>query len=273
MPKIFLTGATGFVGGDILHAVATAFPSSSIIALVRDKSRASKIADKFKNVSLCEGDLDSKDIIAREVQECDVVINAAQAKYLPGVENIAEGIRRSSRDAPSELDFIPKVYDDLDGASEIHSLISKTASRAVDQYVLQFAQQNEDKHPDPGPVQVGDRNGESVYVGKGEARWGNVHISDLADLAVKLVRAALSDPSSASLWNQNGLYLVQTGEITWKEIAEHIGKAAEGSGKKAGVKSGKSSRASEHLGWTTAQHSLEDEIPLTFDRELKASSR
>lgn len=130
----------------------------------------------------------------------------------------------------------PKVYDDLDGASEIHSLISKTASRAVDQYVLQFAQQNEDKVrtalifppiiygqgrglgnsrsiqiPDLCKSAIG--TGESVYVGKGEARWGNVHISDLADLAVKLVRAALSDPSSASLWNQNGLYLVQTGEI------------------------------------------------------------
>lgn len=128
------------------------------------------------------------------------------------------------------------AYNDYDGASEITSLIQKTASRAADQAILAIANELSSKvrlaviFPpiiygegrglvNTRSVQIPDLcklaiQGEgAVYVGKGEARWGNIHIADLSDLMVKLVERAVSGDVSQDLWNQNGLYSAQSGEI------------------------------------------------------------
>lgn len=52
-----------------------------------------------------------------------------------------------------------------------------------------------------------------VQVGKGQSRWGNVHIQDVSQLIVHLVEKAAEAKSEEQVWNQNGLYLTGVGEI------------------------------------------------------------
>lgn len=69
------TGATGYIGGDVLASIASQFPAASITALVRDTARAKPITNKYPHVQLQQGDLDSADIIEAAVKEADVVIS------------------------------------------------------------------------------------------------------------------------------------------------------------------------------------------------------
>lgn len=69
------TGATGYIGGDVLYALTEAFRSSKIMALVRNESRASLVTAKFPYVTPVIGDLDSTSQITSEAAEADVVLS------------------------------------------------------------------------------------------------------------------------------------------------------------------------------------------------------
>lgn len=59
----------------------------------------------------------------------------------------------------------------------------------------------------------------AVYVGRGEAAWGNVHITDLSNLITAIVRRAQEEDADPELWNEHGLYTVQTGQMVCKCMA------------------------------------------------------
>lgn len=132
------------------------------------------------------------------------------------------------------------VYNDYDGLADITALIHQTPSRAADQAVLGLTDElASTKHgvrlailfppiiygrgrglghhrsvQIPALCQLAVREGVAAHVGKGEARWGNVHIADLSGLIVRLVDKAVSGaPVQDQVWNQNGLYFVRDGEI------------------------------------------------------------
>jgi nucleoside-diphosphate-sugar epimerase len=49
-----------------------------------------------------------------------------------------------------------------------------------------------------------------LYLGRGLSRWGIIHVSDLADLFVKLVEHAVN-ATPAPIWNENGLFFAENG--------------------------------------------------------------
>lgn len=73
MTKIFVTGATGYIGGDALHAIATAHPEYEITALVRNADKGATVAAEYAKVKMVYGDLDSTDLITEEAGKADVV--------------------------------------------------------------------------------------------------------------------------------------------------------------------------------------------------------
>lgn len=73
MTKIFMTGSTGYIGGDAMYAIATAHPEYEITALVRNSDKGAKVAAKFPSVKLVYGDLDSVDVLERESRAADIV--------------------------------------------------------------------------------------------------------------------------------------------------------------------------------------------------------
>lgn len=56
-------------------------------------------------------------------------------------------------------------------------------------------------------------NGYSPVVGKGLASWSNVHISDVAQLILKLLEAAQSKDNQKPLWNADGIYFAEAGKM------------------------------------------------------------
>lgn len=127
-------------------------------------------------------------------------------------------------------------------------------------------------------------------VGQGKARWNNIHVSDLAQLFVRLTEAAIEQNTDAQLWNENGYYLVENGEHIWSDLARLMGKKATGLGlvkgqldessldkdkaiEQAGFEAvswgynsrGKAERARKLVGWKPVGPSIED----TVDEILK----
>lgn len=53
--KVFLTGASGFIGGDALYAVHKAQPDWEISVLIRDRQKAKQIQEAYPDVKIVLG--------------------------------------------------------------------------------------------------------------------------------------------------------------------------------------------------------------------------
>ncbi|KAL8867552.1 MAG: hypothetical protein Q9174_005590, partial [Haloplaca sp. 1 TL-2023] len=62
-PKLFLTGVTGYIGGDFLYLVSEKHPDWELTALVRNSDKGAKVTVAFPKVKLVYGDLSSTDLI------------------------------------------------------------------------------------------------------------------------------------------------------------------------------------------------------------------
>jgi nucleoside-diphosphate-sugar epimerase len=96
---VFLTGATGFVGGALAHALAR--QGAVIRALARDRARAGYIAD-LPNLTLIDGHLSDNEALRLGCQGASIVIHVAAATsgaLAPMREANVEGTRRMAEAA------------------------------------------------------------------------------------------------------------------------------------------------------------------------------
>ena len=73
MTKLFITGATGYIGGDALYAIANTHPEYELTALVRNSDKGAQVVKDYAKIKLVYGDLDSVDLITEESTKADVV--------------------------------------------------------------------------------------------------------------------------------------------------------------------------------------------------------
>ncbi|KAI0019436.1 NAD(P)-binding protein [Xylariomycetidae sp. FL0641] len=159
MAKIFLTGASGYVGGHVLRVVRDAYPQHTFRALVRDASKANSVS-AVGGVEVVQGTLDDAELISREASAADIVLNLAATGHIGCVKAIHQGLSsRSSNShwvqlsgatnlaAPELADKsrVPgspsdRVFDDMDGIQEIRDVIQKHANtRVVDNFIVSEA--------------------------------------------------------------------------------------------------------------------------------------
>jgi hypothetical protein len=74
MVNIFITGATGYIGGDTLYELYNKHPEYSYTALVRTAEKGKSVTDKFPKVKTVQGDNDSSDLLKEEASKADIVI-------------------------------------------------------------------------------------------------------------------------------------------------------------------------------------------------------
>lgn len=79
MTKIFATGVTGYIGGDALHAIATAHPEYDITCLVRNSDKGAKVAKDYPSIKLVYGDLDKAELLEDESKKADIVCRKSPA--------------------------------------------------------------------------------------------------------------------------------------------------------------------------------------------------
>ena len=75
MTKVFVTGATGYIGGDAFFAVAKAHPEYDFTCLVRNSDKGAQVAKDCASVKLVYGDLDKVDLIEEECKKADIVLS------------------------------------------------------------------------------------------------------------------------------------------------------------------------------------------------------
>ncbi|KAL8769376.1 MAG: hypothetical protein Q9209_004603 [Squamulea sp. 1 TL-2023] len=73
-PKIFVTGATGYIGGDALYQLIKSGKEYNVTTLVRNSEKGGQIASKYPAIRLVYGDLDSTELLEEEARKADIVL-------------------------------------------------------------------------------------------------------------------------------------------------------------------------------------------------------
>ncbi|KAF7974324.1 hypothetical protein HWV62_12368 [Athelia sp. TMB] len=82
--KIFITGATGYIGGSILHGLVQKFPENvEITALVRNQEKAAKVIAAHPHVKIAIGDFTSTEVIEKLAEESNIVIHTESDNLVP----------------------------------------------------------------------------------------------------------------------------------------------------------------------------------------------
>lgn len=77
-PKIFITGATGYIAGDALYVLNKAHPEYEYTALVRSQEKADKVRAAYPKINIVLGGLDDSSLLEEEAAKADVVLRRFQ---------------------------------------------------------------------------------------------------------------------------------------------------------------------------------------------------
>jgi nucleoside-diphosphate-sugar epimerase len=256
--RVFVTGASGFVGSAIVKELLAA--GHQVLGLVRSDKGAEQLA--ATGAEVLRGDVNDIDIIRQGATACQAVIHTAfnhdfsQFKanceadrkvietfgealtgtnkplvITSGVGLLDYGRLVSEADtAPVGSDVIPRV------ASE--EAAKAASAKGVNVYIVRLPPSVHGAG-DHGfvPIVIGmaREKGESVYVGEGNNQWPAVHRSDAAAVYRLIVE---KQPSLKTVHA-----VAETG-VPFREIAQAIGK-----GLNLTVVSKGNDEATDHFGW------------------------
>ena len=238
--KIFLTGATGYIGGTLAQRLLK--EKHQVQGLVRSAEKA-RLLEQTGIVPVL-GTLDDDAVLRKAASEADAVINAASSDHRGAVESLIDALAGSEKplihtsgssivydEAGGDAES-PKIYHD---DSFFQPLPIRQARVAIDRLVrtagisrgiraivicpttIYGPGRGLKKESDQIPklIRKSKDRGAGVYVGRGINRWSNVHIDDLIDLYLLVLEKA---PSGAFFFAENG-------EESYKRIAESISKS------------------------------------------------
>ncbi|EED19806.1 nucleoside-diphosphate-sugar epimerase, putative [Talaromyces stipitatus ATCC 10500] len=217
MSKIFLTGATGYIGGEALYAISKKHPDFSISALVRDTTKNQRIKAAFSNVRIVNGELDDFELLKREAANADIVVHTADASdHVIAAQAIAAGLaeghtaskpgywlhvggtgiltfRDSDRNVYGEYD--DKIYNDWEGVDELTHLPDHAFHRNVDKIVLEAGTKNADR------VKTALICPPTIYgPGRGPINQKSRQVYALASMTLQIKKAPLLG-AGKSIWN------------------------------------------------------------------------
>lgn len=234
--NVFITGAAGYIGGSVANALLDA--KHVIRGLVRSPDKVNLLA--ARGVTPVFGSLDDLDLLVREAQQADAVINAASSDHRASVEALLQGLHGSDKpflhtsgssvigDDVRGNKLSEHVFDDdtpfivepeKQERHAIDNLILVAAAKGVRSVVLcnsMIYGTGTGVHADsvqiPPLVEQAGRSGVVRIVGSGVNRWSNVHIHDVAEL----YRLALEKAPAGAF------YFVENGENSYAEIGAAI---------------------------------------------------
>ena len=295
--KIFLTGAAGYIGGEIATRLRDA--GHRVSGLVRPPMEAYAEQLHALGVEPVYGTLEDSELIGRLASESDAFINTANADHRGVVEVAIAAMRQSGKtliqtsgsSITADLaggNSTDAVYDD---ETVVKPVPARAARIALNDLVLAAATadgirtmviapsmvygQGSGVHKDsiqvPALIRVARKFGAGCYIGNGENRWSNVHVADLADLYLQVLFGA---PAGA-------FYYVENGENSMREIAAAISRMLGFDGRTQSLSDAdalaefgeamtrlslgsnsrvRARRAHEELGWTRHRATLQEEI-------------
>ncbi len=224
--KIFVTGATGFIGGSLAQRLVA--DGHQVCGLVRSEIKAGLLEQA--GIQPIIGTLDNAQVLTEAAHQADAIIDAASADHLGSVETLLKALTGTEKpflhtsgssivcdDARGESEN-PKIYHD---DSYIQPTPMREARFAIDRFVrfagishgirtavicptmIYGAGRGLQKDSDQIPklIRRSKEQEAGVYIGKGLNRWSNVYINDLVDLYLLALEKA---PSASFFFAENG---------------------------------------------------------------------
>jgi nucleoside-diphosphate-sugar epimerase len=234
--KIFITGASGFIGGSIAAHLVRA--GHQVRGLIRKPEHCTEL--QRLGIEPVIGTLDDRELLTAEAKAADAVINAASSDHEDAVKALIEGLAGSGK--PVLHTSGSSIVGDASGGEAGEARIyhedalpkptaDKAARVAIDQRVLDAAQQNirsavlcntliygHGAVPGSASVQLprlvrqAQKSGVVRHVGSGGNIWSNVHIDDVAEL----YRLALEQTPAGTF------YFVESGEASFRDMSAAI---------------------------------------------------
>lgn len=241
--RIFLTGATGYLGGSL--AVRLVAEGHHVRGLTR--AAATTGALRALGVDPVLGTLDDDILMARESTAADAIINAADSDHAGSVTVMLAALAGSGKPflhtsgssivgEPSNGHAQDEVYTETDVApgTPWTPAPDKAARVAIDRAVTAAASTNvrsavlcntmvygvglglkPDSVQVPRLVSAARDAGVARHIGPGDNIWSNVHLDDVCDLYLRALQSAT--PGS--------FYFVENGETAFKDIAQAVATA------------------------------------------------
>lgn len=234
--KIFVTGASGFIGGSVAARLVQA--GHTVRGLIRDAARADEL--RAHGVEPVVGTLDDHDVLTREAQAADAVINAASSDNRGAADALIAALAGSGK-ALIHTSGSSIVGDEAMGepsdrvfgeGAAFTPEPDKEARIALDNAILDAPGvrsvvlcntliYGDALGPKAQSVQLprlvaeARASGVAHHIGRGLNRWSNVHIADVADLYLLALEKA---PAGTFAFVENG-------EASFGEMAQAIGEA------------------------------------------------
>ncbi|KAF2027298.1 NAD(P)-binding protein [Setomelanomma holmii] len=95
-PKLFITGATGYIWGSILHAIATSHPEYSITVLLRRVP--STFRSTYPNTTIVRGDYDSSALFTAEAAKSDIVVHNGDSDHEASLNALLAGLLQCEKE-------------------------------------------------------------------------------------------------------------------------------------------------------------------------------
>jgi nucleoside-diphosphate-sugar epimerase len=233
--KIFMTGASGYIGGTVAARLVAA--GHSVGGLARSDAAAARLRER--GIGAVRGELSSHSVVREASRAADAVINCADASDPFVVAAILEGLAGSDKpflhtSGSSVIGdkaagrFSPRIYHEDTPSDPLPEKIQRVAvdravlgaaGRAVRSVVLcpsliygEGSGANPDSIQIPNLIRQAVKSGVPRYIGAGENVWSTVHIDDVA--AAYLLALEAARPGS--------FFYLENGEASLKSIVESI---------------------------------------------------
>lgn len=293
---VFLTGATGFIGGAIAQRLLDV--GHRVRGLVRDPGKAEVLV--AQGMTVVVGNLDDSALLTGEAQRADAVVNAASSDHEGAVDALLKALGGSGK-AFLHTSGSSVIGDDAQGASLSEHVFDEDTPFVVEPHPVKLARLAIDRRvqnaaasgvrsavlcntliygagvvPNTQSVQIpalvkqARDNGVVRVVGSGVNRWSTVYVADMAQLYGLALAAA---PAGA-------FYFVENGESSFAAIGAaiavrlHLGHVEAWTLEQAGAEWGdgfaryalgsnsrvRGRRARRELGWAPRHGSVTDWI-------------
>jgi nucleoside-diphosphate-sugar epimerase len=233
--KIFITGASGYIGGSIAAALTAA--GHQVSGLARSNEAAEALAKL--GIEPVRGALDDAEVLAKAAYDADVTVNAANAGHRGAVEAMLKALASTGKTflhtdgssivgTRSRGELVEKVFDEDTPFTptpqraprvEIDRMVRSAANDGVRSVVIAPSLiyglghgLNPRSIQVPWLIKLAKKFGLAKHIGPGENRWANVHIDDVMALYLLAIEKA---PAGA-------FYYAENGENSMREVCEAI---------------------------------------------------
>ena len=258
--RVFLTGATGFIGSKIVPELLSA--GHQVLGLTRSDAGAQALAKAGAEAH--RGDIEDLDSLRRGAAVCEAVMHTAfdhdfanfvancdkdrrviealgatlSGSERPLVITSGTGMGSGDHGQPASEDVFNRAYPNPRKASELAG--AALSASGINVVVVRLPQVHDRvKQGLISPlVELAREKGVSAYVGDGRNRWPAAHVLDVA----RLYRLALEKREAGARY-----HAVDEEGVPAREIAEVIGR-----GLKVPVTALPPEKAAGHFGWLAA---------------------